>query len=51
VKIIGFGEQDGTPYWQVANSWGSTWGMNGFFRILRGSDECSIESQCVTGAV
>jgi len=51
VKIIGYGEEDGTPFWQVANSWGSTWGMDGFFRILRGTDECSIESQCVTGAV
>jgi cathepsin B len=49
VKIMGFGKEGNTQYWHVANSWGSSWGMDGFFRILRGNDECNIESQCVTG--
>eukprot|EP00764_Aduncisulcus_paluster_P012418 gnl/Carplike_NY0171/5436_a7435_328.p1 GENE.gnl/Carplike_NY0171/5436_a7435_328~~gnl/Carplike_NY0171/5436_a7435_328.p1 ORF type:complete len:114 (+),score=15.35 gnl/Carplike_NY0171/5436_a7435_328:350-691(+) len=44
VKIIGWGEDGGTPYWIVANSWGVNWGENGFFRIIRGIDECGIES-------
>lgn len=26
------------------NSWGKWWGENGRFRILRGSNECEIES-------
>lgn len=29
---------------KVANSWGPEWGENGYFRILRGSNECEIES-------
>lgn len=49
IKIIGWGSQQGTPYWLVANSWGPQWGLNGFFKILRGQDECGIESQVYAG--
>jgi len=27
----------------VANSWNESWGEKGFFRILRGVNECGIE--------
>jgi len=27
----------------VANSWGTQWGENGYFRIRRGVNECEIE--------
>jgi cathepsin B len=29
VKVIGWGTQSNTPYWLVANSWNTTWGMSG----------------------
>jgi len=45
VKIVGWGTEDGTDYWLVANSWGTSWGEDGFFKIKRGVNECSIEKE------
>lgn len=44
VEIIGFGVDSGTDYWLVKNSWNEEWGNGGTFKILRGSNECGIES-------
>lgn len=53
VRIIGFGEenQNGTkvPYWLVANSWNETWGDKGYFKIIRGKNDCGFESEIVAG--
>jgi len=44
VKLMGWGNEDGTDYWLVANSWTTAWGMDGFFKIKRGVNECKIET-------
>jgi len=51
IKILGWGVDSVSklPYWLVANSWNNDWGENGFFRILRGQDECGIEDSIVAG--
>ena len=36
-------------YWLLVNSWGKNWGENGFFKILRGQNECDIESFVIAG--
>ena len=49
VKLVGWGEDAGVPYWLVANSWSSEWGESGFFRIVRGTNECGIETTPAAG--
>ncbi|KRY08141.1 Cathepsin B-like cysteine proteinase 3 [Trichinella patagoniensis] len=49
IRIIGWGEENGIPYWLIANSWNTTFGEKGFFRIRRGTNECRIESEVYTG--
>eukprot|EP00325_Prymnesiales_sp_UTEX-LB-985_P020522 CAMPEP_0174730410 /NCGR_PEP_ID=MMETSP1094-20130205/55546_1 /TAXON_ID=156173 /ORGANISM="Chrysochromulina brevifilum, Strain UTEX LB 985" /LENGTH=300 /DNA_ID=CAMNT_0015932671 /DNA_START=95 /DNA_END=997 /DNA_ORIENTATION=+ len=43
VKLVGWGTEDGNDYWLVANSWNTNWGLDGFFKISRGDDQCGIE--------
>ncbi|XP_027794071.2 tubulointerstitial nephritis antigen [Marmota flaviventris] len=48
VKLTGWGilrgaHQKKEKFWIAANSWGKSWGENGYFRILRGVNESDIE--------
>ena len=49
IKIIGWGVENGTKYWLIANSWNEDWGEKGFFRYIRGNNTGGMEEECVAG--
>jgi len=47
MEITGWGETaNGDKYWIVRNSWGTYWGVAGWFKLERGKNSLLIEEHC-----
>jgi cathepsin L len=47
ILVVGYGNDSNTtaPYWRAKNSWGTSWGEQGYIRMLRNVDLCGIGLQ------
>lgn len=49
VAIVGYGSENGVEYWIVRNSWGRSWGENGYIRLRLGKGVCGVNQYVISG--
>jgi len=42
ITIVGYGVQSGVKFWKIKNSWGTDWGMSGYYYLIKGTGACGI---------
>ena len=51
VLIVGYDDSNTPPYWIIKNSWGASWGEDGYIRVQKGTNQCLLKNMPTTAVV